>query len=266
MDTVPVPGAVLPLANLRDAGGHAVRGGGRVRTGLLYRSTDLSALDGRGVEAVTRLGVRTVYDLRTRIERETHPDRVPAGTRVLVADVLAGAPPEGSPFHMMSLIQDPEAVTAALGNGGAVRFFEARYRELVALDSAREGYGRMFRDLAAAGSRPGLVHCTTGKDRTGWAVASLLLLLGVPEDAVMGEYLLSNDAMEALFGAELDAFQARGLDPELLRPLTGVREGYLEIALATMRRTYGDVDSYFETGLGVDERGRGALREAFVER
>lgn len=267
MGAVSAPtGPVLPpLANLRDIGGLPVLGGGSVRTGLLYRSTDLAGLDADGVERVRRLGVRTVYDLRTRDEREAHPDRLPDGARSVVADVLAGAPPEGSPFHMMTMMRDAEAVTAMLGDGGAVRFFEERYREFVELDSAREGYGLMFRDLAADGSRPGLVHCTTGKDRTGWAVAALLLLLGVAEDLVMAEYLASNAVMERMFAAELEAFRARGGDPELLRPLIGVREAYLETALATMRRRFGVIEAYFGDGLGVDAATRLELHEAFVE-
>ncbi len=166
MATLPMPRAMPPLANLRDVGGHAVRGGGRVRRGVLYRSTDLSALDDPGLEVLAGLGVRTVYDLRTRIERETHPDRLPDGARLLVADVLEGAPPEGSPFHLMSVMQDAGAIHAVLADGGAERFFVDRYRALVELDSAREGFGRMFRDIALSGTRPGLVHCTSGKDRT----------------------------------------------------------------------------------------------------
>ncbi|OGO55234.1 MAG: hypothetical protein A2V85_09685 [Chloroflexi bacterium RBG_16_72_14] len=265
METQPAPSAGPPLANLRDVGGRPVRGGGRVRPGLLYRSTDLSRVDADALAMLAGLGIRTVYDLRTSPEREAHPDRLPDGARLVVADVLAGAPPEGSPFHLQSRMRDVAAISAVLADGGAERFFEERYREFVELDSACEGYGRMFRDLALAASRPGLVHCATGKDRTGWAVAALLLLLGVPEDAILAEYLESN-VMEAVFAAELDAFRARGGDPEALRPLVGVREAYLETSIATMRRRYGDVDAYFAAGLGVGEPARASLREAFIER
>jgi protein-tyrosine phosphatase len=260
-----VPAGSPPLANLRDVGGHPVAGGGRVRAGLLYRSTDLGGLDGEGLGAVTRLGIRTVYDLRTADERKARPDRLPDGARLLVADVLADAAAEDRPFHLMTMMRDVPTVTAALADGGAVRYFEARYREFVHLDSARRGYGAMFRDLAAAASRPGLVHCTTGKDRTGWAVAAFLLLLGVPEESVLADYLASNQATEALFAQELEALSARGGDPELLRPLIGVRASYLEAALAEVRERFGDADTYFGSGLGVDAAARRALHVAFVE-
>lgn len=38
---------------------------------------------------------------------------------------------------------------------------------------------------------PVLIHCLSGKDRTGIVVAALLLILGVDEKAIEAEYLLS---------------------------------------------------------------------------
>ena len=63
------------------------------------------------------------------------------------------------------------------GDGGTERFYLATYREMVRLPSARAGYGRFYRTLADADARAALVHCTTGKDRTGWAAARAVLLL-----------------------------------------------------------------------------------------
>lgn len=261
---MPAAAALPPLVNLRDVGGHPARGGGLVRTGLLYRSTELSGLDDSALDALARMGIRTVYDLRTRGERELHADRLPAGTRAVALDVLADAPEEASPRHVMSLMDDLAKINAFLADGGGVRYFKARYRELVELDSARHAYGLLFLDLARDGSCPGIVHCTTGKDRTGWAVAALLLLLGVPEEHVMHEYLRSNAVLEAAFAPALEAFRARGGDPELLRPMVGVRASYLETSLDVMRQRFGTVEAYFAAGLGVDEAVQDRLREAFV--
>jgi len=38
---------------------------------------------------------------------------------------------------------------------------------------------------------PVLVHCTSGKDRTGVVVASILKIIGIPHEAIIEEYLLS---------------------------------------------------------------------------
>lgn len=44
---------------------------------------------------------------------------------------------------------------------------------------------------------PVLMHCTSGKDRTGIAVAALLLVLSVPEASIVEEYLLSDGEVNA---------------------------------------------------------------------
>ena len=58
--------------NVRDLGGRPVRGGGRVRPGLVLRSDSLQGLSPRDVALlVDDLGVRTVLDLRTDWERRS---------------------------------------------------------------------------------------------------------------------------------------------------------------------------------------------------
>ena len=79
------PGAGLGLAtapNLRDVGGWPTRDGGRVATGALYRSTDLSRLAGPDVPAFAELGIRSVYDLRTAGERAARPGPAARGDRL----------------------------------------------------------------------------------------------------------------------------------------------------------------------------------------
>jgi protein-tyrosine phosphatase len=42
---------------------------------------------------------------------------------------------------------------------------------------------------------PVLIHCRSGKDRTGVAVAALLRILGVPDEIIVEEYLLSEGSV-----------------------------------------------------------------------
>ncbi len=252
------------IPNLRDIGGHPTRGGGRVRTGLVYRSVDLSHLDDHGAAALAALGVRVVYDLRTDAERAMAPDRLPPGADLVVADVFAddvGA----SPAAFGPILEDPAAAERALGNGRSARFFLEKYREFVTLPSAIVAYQRLYTGLARTDGRPALVHCTTGKDRTGWAVAALLLLLDVPVEHVMEDFLASGPALAPIMQPALDEFRSRGGDVALLEPLVGVRSAYLESALDEVRVVYGSLEGWFSAGLGIDEAGQDALRSALVE-
>ena len=257
------PPAIPSIPNLRDVGGCPTRSGGRVRTGVLYRSSGLGALADADVDALAGLAIRTAYDLRTAREQAEAPDRLPAATRHLQVDVLAGWT-GGGPSQLFAWFEDPEAARTGLGAGGAEALWCEQYRAFVRLPGARAAYGTLFRDLAVETGRPALVHCTTGKDRTGWAAASLQLLLDVPEDAVMDHYLESRRHLEPLVESFLAAVADRGGDPDLFRPILDVRPSYLEAAVDEVRRGYGTIERYFGEGLGVDEATREALRAAFT--
>jgi len=257
--------ANLPdVPNLRDVGGHATSAGGRVRAGLLYRSVDLARATDVQAEALARLGIRAVYDLRTADERAIAPDRLPPGAALVVADVLADDA-GSSPAAFGAILEDPASAERALGGGRAARFFVDKYRDFVAAPGARAAYRTFFSALGRPEGRPGLVHCTSGKDRTGWAAAALLLLLGVPEDRVMDDYLASNGALGPIFDPFVAEFRDRGGDPDLLRPLVEARPEYLESALVEVRATHGSIDAYFADGLGIDGTGIATLRAAFIE-
>jgi protein-tyrosine phosphatase len=211
------------------------------------------------------LGLRVVVDLRTAYERESTPDRLPPGARGVVADVLADAGSAG-PAQLESLVSDPASAAQALGGGRAEALFASAYADILDLPSARSAYRLFFTGLADPTDRPTLFHCTTGKDRTGWAAASLLLLLGVDEADVRREYLLTNEQLRPALQPVFDGFAAAGGDPELLEPVLGVRAEYLDATLNRMHAQFDGIDDYVVRGLGVDPAVPGVLRDALVER
>jgi protein-tyrosine phosphatase len=250
------------VPNLRELGGWATRDGGTVRHGLVYRSTDLSRLAGEDVPAFSALGIRAVYDLRRAAEREAQPDRLPDGIRRVELDVLADL--AEVPGSLVDLVEDQARAREVLGDGRAASLLEGAYRDIIRLPSALEAYGRLYTGLLDPAGRPALIHCTTGKDRTGWAIAALLLLVGVPRESVMEEYLLTNVALLPALAPVFDRFAAAGGDPELLRPLLGVRREYLGAALDEMRSRYETIEGYFANGLDIDAAGQADLRDLLV--
>lgn len=261
------PGAsigIRSVPNLRDIGGYATAGGGRVRTGLLYRSTSLDQLTEADRPALADLGIRTVFDLRTKAERSAEPDRMLPEVRVVVLDVLEDSA-SAAPAQLISVLSDPAAASAMLGGGQAIALFRRGYQEIVSLPSALRCYRRFFADLADEAVRPALFHCTTGKDRTGWAAAATLMLLDVSGDDVMNDYLLTNRDLLAALQPVLDQFRAAGGDPKLLRPVLGVEPDYLETAITEMLTHFGSIVDYFHDGLGLGDDTLSALRAALIE-
>jgi protein-tyrosine phosphatase len=223
----PIPVASVP--NLRDIGGWPVRDGRSVRRGLVYRSVALHWLADGDMPAVEALALRTVYDLRTEAERSAEPDRDLDGVEYVVVDVLADAQ-DAAPAGLAAVLSDPRQADELLGDGKAEAIFAHGYREIVSLPSALAGYRELFTGLADPARRPALFHCTTGKDRTGWASAALLSLLGVERDHVIQEYLLTNDELVPSLKPIFAQFAAAGGDRALLLPILGVRASYIQTA------------------------------------
>lgn len=229
--------------NFRDVAGPGYRlhPSGTMTRGLLYRSTALIlAEDDAGV--LERLGVSTVVDLRTSDEIAKQPDVVPAGAEYLPIDVLAG-----------------NAAAAAFTGAGTITVEEARgemaatYDRFVLGDTERTAFGRVFSAVAHS-SGPAIVHCTAGKDRTGWVSAVLQLLAGVREEDVIADYLLTRELSAEFVAAVRSYVQAEMPDQlETVDVLIGVEESNLRRSLDAMAREFGDARRYLVEGAGLEE-------------
>ena len=253
---------VLPLSgvhNFRDYGGYAVEGGGRLRDGMLWRSAHHEAATDEDLAALDALGLETIIDLRGDDERELHPCRRSENfsARVLFAGgVTAGLAP-----HLQAA-------------GGTIDVETARVRMIdtyagMPYRPALVATLRLYLAALAEYDAPSLVHCVAGKDRTGFAVAIVHSLLGVHEDDLMHDYLLTNSAgkIEERIAQGGDVIRARynaDIHDEAIRTLMSVNPIFLDAALATVRRDHGDVPSYAEAVLNFTPDMRDAIVDKLV--
>jgi len=255
---------IAAMPNFRDAGGHETSEGGRMRRGFLYRSDQPAALGPDDESRLASLGLRTVYDLRTVAEVAIEPGLTPAGARRVRLDVLADEQ-DGAPARIIAMLANPRTASHELGEGRAAAMFTRIYRSLVASPSAIEAYRRPCLGLLDEQAAPALVHCTTGKDRTGWACAVLQTLVGVPRETVYRDFLASTPRILGKYRTHLAAFAAAGGDPDVLTPVLGVLPEYLDAAFDEVETRHGGVEAWFADGLGLGGDAVAALRARLRE-
>lgn len=247
------------IHNLRDYGGYAVAGGGRVREGLLFRSGQHMEATDADLALLQALDIRTIIDLRGTSEREGFPCRRHAN---FAAQVIAyDGETSNSPPHEGGggqVVMTPEVARQRM---------LAVYTRMPVNPAMIDIFTRYFNALDEndGGS---LVHCFAGKDRTGIAASLLLHVLGVHHDDIVAEFLLTNDAptrailerqslprMEAHYGA---------IEPEALHNLMGVLPEYIDTYIAKIRSDHGALDTYLADVVGVDSAKKERLKIKLV--
>lgn len=246
-----------------------------VRPGRLFRSSELSNLDDDGRAALSELGIGDVADLRSPGEvARRGAGAVPNGVAVHNlpfpevshhhGDTAAEAPHETSWNRMMTEYTDEDPVEAAL------RWMTGEYERFPTLGGARQAV-RQIVTLLGAG-RPVLVHCFAGKDRTGFAVAVALEAAGVDRDAILTDYLRSNEAVGPLRDSILATMRTReGMTDEVMSfaesrltdEVLGVREQYLVSARRVLDETHGGLRDYLAAA-GVTDDDVARLRAALL--
>jgi protein-tyrosine phosphatase len=212
---------------------------------------------------IAALGIKTDFDLRTAAEREERPDEVPSGLANVWLNVLADAK-GNSAAEVQTLIAKLQEANRVLGGGKAEALFVEAYKQFVTLPSAKKSYHELFFALSDANDGAALFHCTTEKDRTGWAAAALLTLLGVSEQQVYEDYLRSNEYIIPAYQKLIDRFVAAGGEASIPQDLLGVKAAYLKASFDTMHAKYRTIEAYFADGLGLDKAGQQRLRDRFL--
>jgi protein-tyrosine phosphatase len=247
--------------NLRDLGGYRTIDGREVKKGVLYRSDHLDKITKKDLEKVAALGVKTVYDLRGEEERERDPERLPEIVSVEVVSL---------PVFYQGL--DPYITARRIVISGDVEEGEFHHLMIEAYRAYvldfRPQWSTLLKGLAEPGTLPALIHCTYGKDRTGVAVAIILRSVGVPQETVLEDYLLSNKFWESkteLYSCLANCASCFRTPRSEVRALMEVRPEYLDAAFEAIDKKYGSFEGYLREGLEIDEATLEHLRSALLE-
>ncbi len=242
--------------NFRDLGGLPAADGRALRHGLLFRSEKLSALTDADVLGLGQLGLHTVIDLRSGQERRIHPSRLPEQDRPAVLELDVMAHPALSGRSLVGVLRD-NPTTA-----GARQMMLALYRAFPTAFAPE--LPALFDRLLAVDGLPALIHCTAGKDRTGFLAALLLNAAGVAPAAVEADYMATAAQSDPV---EMHAATTRAVahwlgdraTGEVVDVLCEVRPAYLAASFEAIEAGWGGVGPYLAAEAGIDAAGLARL-------
>lgn len=248
-------------SNFRSLAGLPTADGRRIAGHVVLRSDQLDSLQSADWDVLASLGVKTVCDLRTAAERNRFPNRLPEqGVRQIPIELV------GDVRSNPELI---EPLRTRHGSEGAEAMMRQMYRQFP--EALAPHLSTLFR-LFRGDEVPVLVHCVVGKDRTGFTVAVILHALGVADEVVMADYLLSarireiaNEERRAATARIIHRITERHATDEMVDAILDARPEYLNAALDAVTERYGSMQDYLRVRAGLDERALGELRDRWLE-
>ncbi|MGY3778924.1 tyrosine-protein phosphatase [Isobaculum melis] len=257
---------LLPIENginFRDLGGYQTIDGRTVKWHKLIRSASLNELSLKDQAFLKDYGLKTIVDFRSPEEAEKEPDMTIEGTNYLFMPVFDIDETKNSisPTELFNeLLKDPDGVKQMVQVN----------KNLVLEPHATETYRQFFQLLLEniGDDHCLLFHCTAGKDRTGFGAALILSALGVPQDTIMEDYLLSAQYSKEKSQKTLTYLKEKGAPQAVLdgvADLLDVKPVYLQTAFDTINEKYGNMSTYLIEEMGIDETIQQALKDIYLD-
>lgn len=229
------------LSNFRDIGGWKTNEGNLMKSGVLFRSDELSRITVNDRALLQKFNIKVICDLRTPKEYNKKPAPLPLIKGINIFNI---------PLHNQEThtINRKQLLKFFFAKSGGVEFreFSRSYYHHIAFDRTSQ-IKEIITVLSHESNLPALIHCTAGKDRTGYISALIQLLVGIPYETVVQEYLMTNHfyetRMEKLIKVMkwLTLFQVPPGRMKLI--LTAQRKDLDEVHDSIIRK-YGSIETY----------------------
>ncbi|MHC5228124.1 tyrosine-protein phosphatase [Enterococcus sp. LJL99] len=269
---VPITG----LYNCRDLGGYSTEDGKLTKWGMFYRSDAPDHLSQEDITYLEQMSFFSVVDLRSPAEIALRPgksinERVHYNfdPNAEVAKQASESPAEKSAKDQAKVEKLVQLAQTQTGKDQLVLMQQqmvGQMNELVVSAEAKEAY-KNFLKIILAEEVPILFHCQGGKDRTGWAAAILLGLLGVDKTTIYEDYLLTaiyNQPRNQSRMAIYEQYTDNSFVLNYLASLQQTKKSYLDSAFEAMEQKYGTMETYAVRALGISVEDCKKLRRMYL--
>lgn len=250
------------IYNFRDLGGYRVKDGRKIKYGCFFRGPAIALQqDSKDFERLESLHLKTILDLRSKNEAEEEPDVILPDCSYQQISAMYfpdGSECDFSPKGIDRIFQEEERRKQT---GIEERFFITLYQDMPFHNPA---YQQLFKAIQWQ-QTPLLFHCSAGKDRTGVAAMLILLLLGVDDETIMEDYLLTNICRKPLIDQRIAKEKAEGEEREHIINAMGVQPDTAWAVLHSIRERYPSQEAYFEKEFGMDAQEMTRLRNLYLE-
>jgi protein-tyrosine phosphatase len=243
--------AMDSVLNFRDLGGYASYGNKKkIRWGKVFRSGKIGTLNPRDSIKLNKLEIKTIIDLRSEEEQAASP------VGYTKAGIIHIPVSNGKRDEMLARIGEGRA-----RKGDGVVFMQDLYIQYV--EEEKEQFSKALTVFEEKDNYPIAISSSLGKDRVGFLTALLLAAMDIPEEAILNDYLATNDFL----GLNRFSVKIQGLDPDAQQTLTvilSVNQTFLDLAFRKIKKEYGSVKEYLAKELHFSERQQNKLKEILL--
>ncbi|MCM1439042.1 MAG: tyrosine-protein phosphatase [Roseburia sp.] len=255
------------LFNTRDLGGIPTADGRKIKHGKLIRSGKLNKIPPKTVEALKKMRVTTVVDLRIFTELEEDPDTIWEGVKYVHLPVLCTATPGITRERSMKRTMTIESKRLKNEFGSADNYMAEMYCAVLLNEEPQQLLKQMLR-LIIDNEDCILWHCSGGKDRAGIVAMLVESLLGVDEEVIVADYVASHRFQRLRFFWNRAGLVIAPCSVRLKKMLYGMmaaKPQYITAAMDRIKEMYGSITEYCKQVLNVSDGDIALMKQKYLE-
>ena len=257
------------VSNARELGGYITNDGRKVKHGVLLRTAALNKISSEDLKRLTEnYSLAVIADLRMTFEISPKPDPAIEGVKYVNLRVINEELFKKELEKKLAFEGDAIERIKMIVESGLVS--QNMYVGFLSDEYGKKAYREFFRELIdLPPERSLLFHCSQGKDRTGCAAMLILSALGVSEEIIMEDYLLTNIFNADLIEGQRKMLLSNGIKESELEKymivLDEVNPKLMNTLLSWLKENYGSPVGYIINELGISNGEIETLKSKFLE-